>query len=267
MNVLKSSYSELHSLIRYLPNINPNDKELFHGIYLTKKMTKAQELQWKEVIESRQLINDNQTFLLNLLTNCYRKNRSNIILIDIDMKNKILSKNSFEYDYYVKKNSTIEHLCLSDLWIKRRQCIADDAFVYLLSEFTIVECLTRKRQLFIQLSGTRETFFNIPYYITRTSKEKQRNDLRLNKLSTRKRTVQFHLQATKQGQQAHLTDLYETLIDRNMIQYHVSKHEQFDPSHPIEKSLDAQVFVDTWFKSDFSKSFFSHRPKEEVVRK
>ncbi|CAF4849937.1 unnamed protein product, partial [Rotaria sp. Silwood2] len=153
---------------------------------------------------------------------------------------------------------------LSNIWIKRREYLIDDALIYLLSEFQIIECLTRKRQLFIQLCGTRETFFNIPYYITRNLKDKQRNNLRLDKFNRRKRTVQFHLHATKQGQQAHLTDLYEVLIAKNMIQYHISKYERFDIHHPIEKLYNGQLFVDSLFESNFSKTFFSHRPKEEV---
>jgi hypothetical protein len=136
----------------------------------------------------------------------------------------------------------------------------------LLSEFTLIECLSRKRQLFIQLSGTHETFYSLPYYITRKSVDKKRADLRLNKLNTRKRTIQFHLHATKQGQQAHLTDLYEVLIERNMIHYHVSKYERFDIHHSIEKSFNGQMLIDAMFNSNFTKIFINHRPKQEVVR-
>ncbi|CAF4404301.1 unnamed protein product, partial [Rotaria magnacalcarata] len=264
MNILKSSYSELHSIVRYIPNIDSNEKELFHGIYLTKKMTKTQEIHWKEILERKHFINDNSTFLYNLLMNCYRKNRLNILLMNIDMKNTILSKHTFQYDDYVKKNSLISHICLSNLWARRRKFITDDALIYLLSEFVIIESLNRKRLLFTQLCGTQETFFSVPYYVTRTAEEKKRNDLRVHKFNTRKRTVQFHLHATKQGQQANLTDLCLMLIDRNMIQYHVSKYERFDINHPIEKSLSGQMFIDAWLKSDFSKTFFSHRPKQEL---
>ncbi|CAF2252574.1 unnamed protein product [Rotaria magnacalcarata] len=196
--------------------------------------------------------------------NCYRKNRLNILLMNIDMKNTILSKHTFQYDDYVKKNSLISHICLSNLWARRRKFITDDALIYLLSEFVIIESLNRKRLLFTQLCGTQETFFSVPYYVTRTAEEKKRNDLRVHKFNTRKRTVQFHLHATKQGQQANLTDLCLMLIDRNMIQYHVSKYERFDINHPIEKSLSGQMFIDAWLKSDFSKTFFSHRPKQEL---
>ncbi|CAF3454227.1 unnamed protein product [Rotaria socialis] len=264
MNILKSAYSELHSIVRYIPNIDSNEKELFHGIYLTKKMTKTQEIQWKEILERKHFINDNSTFLFNLLMNCYRKNRLNILLMNIDLKNTSLSKNTFQYDDYVKKNSLISHICLSNLWTRRRQFITDDALIYLLSEFVIVESLNRKRLLFTQLCGTQETFFSVPYYVTRTAEEKKRNDLRVHKFNTRKRTVQFHLHATKQGQQANLTDLCLMLIDRNMIQYHVSKYERFDINHPIEKSSSGQMLIDAWLKSDFSKTFFSHRPKQEL---
>ncbi|CAF3358255.1 unnamed protein product [Rotaria sp. Silwood1] len=265
MNILKNCYTELDSLIKYLPNMDSNQKEIFQGIYLTKKMTPKQEIQWKEILQRKQsIINDKQLFLYNLLLNCYMKNRLNILLTNIDLKNKILTKNTFQYDDYVYKNSLITHICLSNIWLKRREYLIDDVLIYLLTEFQLIECLTRKRQLFIQLCGTRETFFNIPYYITRNLKEKQQNNLRLDKFNRRKRTVQFHLHATKQGQQAHLTDLYETLIARNMIQYHISKYERFDIHHPIEKSFNEKLFVDALFESDFSKTFFNHRPKEEV---
>ncbi|CAF3352542.1 unnamed protein product [Rotaria sp. Silwood1] len=268
MNILKNCYTELDSLIKYLPNMDSNQKEIFQGIYLTKKMTPKQEIQWKEILQRKQsIINNKQLFLYNLLLNCYMKNRLNILLTNIDLKNKILTKNTFQYDDYVYKNSLITHICLSNIWLKRREYLIDDVLIYLLTEFQLIECLTRKRQLFIQLCGTRETFFNIPYYITRNLKEKQQNNLRLDKFNRRKRTVQFHLHATKQGQQAHLTDLYETLIARNMIQYHISKYERFDIHHPIEKSFNEKLFVDALFESNFSKTFFNHRPKEEVVRK
>ncbi|CAF2356214.1 unnamed protein product [Rotaria sp. Silwood2] len=228
-------------------------------------MTTKQEIQWKEILQRKQsIINNKQIFLYNILISCYMKNRLNILLTNIDLKNKNLTKNTFQYDDYIYKNSLITHICLSNIWIKRREYLIDDALIYLLSEFQIIECLTRKRQLFIQLCGTRETFFNIPYYITRNLKEKQRNNLRLDKFNRRKRTVQFHLHATKQGQQAHLTDLYEVLIAKNMIQYHISKYERFDIHHPIEKLYNGQLFVDSLFESNFSKTFFSHRPKEEV---
>jgi len=262
MNILKSRYSELDSLIRLIPNIDSNGKELFRGIYLTKKMTKIQEIQWKEILGRKQILNDNQTFIYNLLINCHTKNRLNILLINIDLKNFKFSK----YEDYISKNSFISHICLSNIWIKRRNYLSDQALIYLLSEFTLIECLSRKRQLFIQLSGTHETFYSLPYYITRKSNDKKRADLRLNKLNTRKRTIQFHLHATKQGQQAHLTDLYEVLIERNMIHYHVSKYERFDIHHSIEKSFNGQMLIDAMFNSNFTKIFISHRPKQEVVR-
>ncbi|CAF1022336.1 unnamed protein product [Rotaria sordida] len=265
MNILKTCYTELDSLITYLPNLNSNQKEYFREIYLTKKMTTKQEIQWKEILQRKNsIINNNELFLYNLLINCYMKNRSNILLINIDIKNKNLTKNTFQYNDYIYKNSLITYICLSNIWIKRRKYLIDDALIYLLSEFQLIECLTRKRQLFIQLSGIRETFFNVPYYITRNLKEKQQNNFKLNKFNTRKRTVQFHLHTTKQGQQAHLTDLYETLIARNMIQYRISKYERFDIHHPIEKLFNEQLFVDAFFQSDFSKKFFNHRPKEEM---
>ena len=265
MNVLKSCYSELNSLVRLLPNIDSNEKGLFRGIYLSKKMTKVQEIQWKEILGRKRMISDNPTFLFNLLLTCHRKNRSNILLINIDMKNTY--KNTFQYEEYVCKNSLILHTCLSNIWIKRREVLCDEILIYLLSEFTLIECLTPRRQLFIQLSGTHETFYSLPYFITRKSEDKQRADLKLNKFNRRKRTIKFHLHATKQGQQAHLTDLHEMLIARNMIQYHVSQYERFDVHHPIERSFNGQMFVDAMFSSNFSKMFFCHRPKEELVRK
>jgi hypothetical protein len=257
MNILKSHYSELNSLDRLIPN----HKDLFRGIYLTKKMTQIQESQWKEILARRRISNDNQTFLFNLLTNSYTKNRLNILLTNIDFKTKKLTKTND----YLSKNSLISHICQSKQWIERRTYLSDDALIYLFSEFTIIECLSRKRQLFIQLSGTYETFYSLPYYLTRKIQEKKHAELRLSKFNTRKRTIQFHLHATKQGQQAHLTDLYEVLTPRNIMHYHVSKFERFDIHHSIEKSFDGQMLLDAMIGSDFSKSFFNHRPKQEVV--
>jgi hypothetical protein len=266
MNILKSRYSELDSLIRFIPNIESDKKDLFRGIYLTKKMTKIQEIQWKEILGRKHILNDHQTFIYNLIINCYTKNRLNILLINIDLKNKKLIKSTIQYEDYLSKNSFISYICLSNLWIQRRNYLYDEALIYLLSEFILIECLSRKRQLFIQICGTHETFYSLPYYITRKSQEKKRADLKLNKFNTRKRTIQFHLHATKQGQQAHLTDLYEVLIERNLMHYHVSKYERFDIHHSIEKSFNGQMLVDAMFSSNFSKTFISHRPKQEVVR-
>jgi predicted RNA-binding protein YlxR (DUF448 family) len=262
MNILKSRYPELDSLIRLIPNIDSNQKEIFRGIYVTKKMTQIQEIQWKEILGRKRILYDNQTFIYNLLINCQRKNRLNILLINIDLKNTKLSKNTLQYD----KNSFISYICSSNIWIKRRNYLSDDAWIYLFSEFILIECLSRKRQLFIQLSGTHETFYSLPYYITRKLEERKRADLRLNKVNTRKRTIKFHLHATKQGQQAHLTDLYEILIERNLMHYHVSKYERFDIHHSIEKAFNGQMMVEEMFSSEFSKTFFNHRPKQEVVR-
>jgi hypothetical protein len=265
MNILKGCYSELESIARLLPNVNSNDKkELFHDIYITQKMTKIQEHQWKEIMGIRMSI-DNQTFLYNLLITCHTKNRLNILLTNLDLKNTKLSKNTFRTEDYISKNSLISHICLSNIWTRRRNILSDDGLIYLLSEFTLIECLSRQRQLFIQLSGTHETFFSLPYYITRNDEGKKRAELRTNKLNTRKRTIQFHLHATKQGQQAHLTDLYEISITRNMMHYHVSKNEQFDIYHPVEKSFDGKTLIDAIFSSDFSKTFINNRPKQEVV--
>jgi hypothetical protein len=243
-----------------------NKKDLFRGIYLIKKMTNIQEIQWKEILGRKQLSNPNQTFVYNLLINSYTKNRSNILLKNIDIKNTKLSKTNFQYEDYLGRNSLISHICLSNIWIQRRNFLSDEALIYLLSEFTLIECLSRRRQLFIQLCGIHETFFSLPYYITRKCEEKKRADGRLNKLNTRKRTIQFHLHATKQGQQAHLTDLYEIVIPRHMMHYHVSKCEKFDIHYSIELVFNGQMFVDAMFSSDFSKTFINHRPKEEVVR-
>ncbi len=266
MNILKSCYSEFDSLIRLIPNMDSNQKGIFRGIYLTKKMNQIQELQWKEILSRKRIFNDNQTFLYNLLTHCYTKNRSNILLINLDLKNKKFSKSTCQSEDYLTKNSILTHICLSNIWIKRRTYLSDEAFIYLLSEFILIECLSRKRQLFIQLSGTHETFYSLPYYLTRKSNEKQRADLRLKKLNTRKRTIQFHLHATNQGQQAHLTDLYEVFIERNLMHYHVSKYERFDIYHSIEKDFNGQMMIDTMISSEFSQTFFNHRPKQEVVR-
>lgn len=266
MNILKSRYSELYPLIRLIPEIDSTKKDLFRGIYLTKKLTNIQEIQWKEILSRKQYIsNDNQEFLYNLLFTCQLKNRSNILLINIDLKTKKLTRNLLESDDYINKNSFISHICLSKQWIERRNYLSDDCLIYLLSEFTLIECLSRKRQLFIQISGTHETFYSLPYYLTRKSEDKKRIELKVNKLNTRKRTIQFHLHATKQGQQAHLTDLYEIFIERHMMHYHVSKYEQFDIHHSIEKSFNGQMLIDAMFSSEFSKTFINHRPKQEVV--
>ncbi|UJR26357.1 hypothetical protein I4U23_007690 [Adineta vaga] len=256
MNILKNCYPELYSLHHTIPNIDSNSKDLFRGIYLTKKMTKNQDRQWKELLIRKQISSDNQSFISNLLINCYTKNRLNILLTNIDIK-------ANNYDY-TSKNSLIVHISLSNLWIERRKILADEAIIYLLSEFTIIECLTRKRQLFIQLSGTHESFYSLPYYITRKANEKQLFNTRTKKMNTRKRTIQFHLHSTKQGQQAHLTDLYETLIPSHLMHYHVSKFERFDIYSSIEKSFNGEMLVEAFFSSDFSKGFFNHRPKEEV---
>jgi len=266
MNILKSRYSELDLLIRFIPNMDSSKKDLFRGLYLTKKMTNIQEIQWKEILERKGILNDNQTFLYNLLINCHTKNRLNILLINIDFKNLKFSKSTFQYEDYLSKNSFLSYICLSNQWIQRRNYLSDEGLIYLLSEFILIECLSRRRQLFIQLSGTHETFYSLPYYITRTIEERKRIDLKLNKLNTRKRTIQFHLHATKQGQQAHLTDLYQILIQRNMMHYHESKFERFDIHHEIEKSFNGQMLVDAMFSSNFSQIFFTHRPKQEVVR-
>ncbi len=265
MNILKSRYSEFDSLIRFLPNIESNQKGLFRGIYLTNKMSQIQEIQWKEILNRKRISNDNQTFLYNLLTHCHNKNRSNILLINLDLKNKKFSKTTFQSEDYLMKNSILTHICLSNIWIERRMHLSDEALIYLLSEFILIECLSRKRQLFIQLSGTHETFYGLPYYLTRKSHEKQRADLRLKKFNTRKRTIQFHLHATQQGQQAHLTDLHEILIERNLMHYHVSKYERFDIYHSIEKDFNGQMMIETMISSEFSRTFFSYRPKQEVV--
>lgn len=266
MNILKNHYPELNSVIQLIPNIDSDHKDLFRGIYLTKKLTKIQESQWKEILSRKQILNDDQTFIFNLLINSHTKNRLNILLNNIDLKNKKLSKHTFQLNDYISKNSLILHICLSKKWIQRRNYLSDEAWIYLFSEFTIIECLSRKRQLYIQLSGIYETFYSLPYYITRKVQEKKRAELKLSKFNTRKRTIQFHLHATKQGQQAHLTDLYEILIPRNIMHYHVSKYERFDIHHAMEKSFNGQMLFDAMVSSDFSKTFFNHRPKQEVVK-
>ncbi|CAF1487489.1 unnamed protein product, partial [Adineta steineri] len=262
MNILKTNYSELVSLHQLIPNLDSTTRNQFRGIYFTKKMTTYQISQWNEILQRKSFINnsDNHIFISNLLMNCYNKNRSNILLTNIDIKNNKALNN---HDY-ISKNSLLSHLCLSYIWIERRKILSDEALIYLLSEFTLIECLTRRRQLFIQLSGTYESFYSLPYYIMRKSHEKNEANLKLNKMNTRKRTIQFHLHATKQGQQAHLTDLYGTLLPTHLVHYHVSKFERFDIYHSIEKSYNGQMFVEAMFTSEFSKTFFNHRPKEEV---
>lgn len=266
MNILKCHYPQLESLHRCIPNLSANEKEYFRGIYLTKKMTIVEDQQWKEFVNHRQSItNENNLFIYQLLTNCYNKNRSNILLSNIDLKNIKYFKSNFSWEDYLTRNSLLTHICLSNIWKIRRQILSDEAWIYLFSEFLLVECLSRKRQLFIQLSGTHETFYHLSYYLTRTTTAKKRAEIRLNQINTRKRTIQFHLHATKQGQQAHLTDLYENLIERHFMHYHVSKHERFDVYHTIEKNFNGQMMVETMMTSEFSRTFFMHRPKQEVV--
>lgn len=262
MNVLKSHSSEMESLHRLIPNLSAKDKGYFRGIYLMKKMNKIQDIQWKELLNRpKRISNDNAMFLSQLLTQCYNKNRSNILLTNIDLKNSRLNKED-----YLTKNSFLARVCLSEIWIIRRMILSEDAWIYLFSEFLMIECLSRKRQLFIQISGTYETFYNLSYYLTRTIEGKKRTEMRLNQINTRKRTIQFHLHATKQGQQAHLTDLYENLIERHLMHYHVSKYERFDIHHSMEKNFSGETIVDAMISSGFSKTFFTHRPKQEVVR-
>ncbi|CAF0751318.1 unnamed protein product [Adineta ricciae] len=256
MNILKTRYPELYALHQAIPNIDHDGKDLFRGLYLTKKMTKNQDRHWKDLLARKQTSTDNQSFLSNLLHSCHRKNRLNILLTNIDLK-----MNNHDY---LSKNSLISHIYLSNIWFERRKLLSDEAVIYLLSEFTIIECLTRKRKLFMQISGTHETFYSLPYYIARKAEEKQQAHKRAKKINTRKRTIQFHLHATKEGQQAHLTDLYETSIPNHLMHYHVSKFERFDVYSPIEKAYNGEMLVEAFFSSDFSKGFFSHRPKEEV---
>ena len=263
MNILKSHSSEMESLHRLIPNLSAKDKEYFRGIYLMKKMSKIQDIQWKELLNRPNRISND--FLSQLLTQCYNKNRSNILLTNIDLKNFKLNKSTFPWEDYLAKNTHLAHVCLSEIWITRRMILCDDAWIYLFSEFVMIECLSRKRQLFIQISGTYETFYNLSYYLTRTIEGKKRTEIRLNQMNTRKRTIQFHLHATKQGQQAHLTDLYENIIERHLMHYHVSKHERFDIHHSMEKNFNGEMIVDAMISSGFSKTFFTHRLKQEVV--
>lgn len=268
MNVLKSHSSEMESLHRLIPNLSPKDKGYFRGIYLMKKLSKIQDIQWKEHLNRpKRISNDPALFLSHLLTQCYHKNRSNILLTNIDLKATRLNKSTIPWEDYLAKNSLLTHVCLSEIWITRRMILSEDAWIYLLSECVLIECISRKRQLFLQLSGTYETFYNLSYYLTRTIEGKRRAEIRVNQMNTRKRTIQFHLHATKQGQQAHLTDLYEKLIERHLMHYHVSKHERFDIHHSIEKNFDGSTIVDALISSEFSKIFFIHRPKQEVVRR
>lgn len=269
MNILKSRYTELISLNRYIPNLDSNERELFRGIFLTKKFNSIQENQWKEIlgVNRQRIINDQQIFVFNLLNSCQLKNRANILLKNIDFKSSKFAKQNSPIDDHIHKNALLEHICSSKLWIRRRQILADEALIYLLSEYILIECLSRKRQLFIQISGIHETFYTLPYYITRTNDEKKRAEIRLNKINTRKRTIQFHLHATKQGQQAHLTDLYEKLVERHLMLYHVSKFEKFDIHHIVEKSVHGEMMMDAMLKSEFSQTFFKHRPQDEVVRR
>ena len=263
MNILKSRYSELDTLLHFIPNLDSHRRDLFRGIYLTQRMSKLQESQWKEILNRKRISTDHSTFLSNLLITCQNKNRSNILLLNIDLKTKKFSKN---LEDSLSQNACLSYICQSSIWIERRTSLSNEAFIYLFSEFLLIECLSRKRQLFIQLSGSHETFYSLPYYITRTTEEKKRAEYRLNKVNTRKRTIQFHLHATRQGQQAHLTDLSEVLIERNLMYYHVSKYERFDIHHSIEKAFNGEMIVEVMFSSKFSQTFFSHRPKDEVVR-
>ena len=266
MNVLKSRYPELDTLIRLYPNPDERQRHLFRGVYLTQKLSPIQLRHWKELTARKSTVvpTDPSTFLFDLLSQCYAKNRSNILLMNINLKTVKLSRQTFVYEDYLHRNIFVAHLCLSSLWRERRQIIPDDALIYLVSELTLVECLSRKRKLFMQLSGTHETFYSLPYYQTRTVDEKKRADARLDRFNRRKRTIHFHLHATQQGQQAHLTDLYETCLARHLMHYHVSRYERFDVHHAVEKSSSGDVLLEAMIDSTLSKTFFQHRPKAEV---
>lgn len=266
MNILKSHYPQLESLHRFIPNLPANEKGYFREIYLTKKMTTLEDLHWKELVNSRPRISsENAIFVHQLLIQCYNKNRSNLLLTNIDLKTLKFLKSTFPWEDCLARNSLLAQICCSNRWQIRRRILSDEAWIYLFSEFVLVECLSRKRQLFIQVSGTHETFYHLSYYLTRTTSAKKRAETRLNQQNTRKRTIQFHLHATKQGQQAHLTDLYESLIERHFMHYHVSKYERFDVYHAMEKNFNGQMIVDELISSEFSRTFFRHRPQQEVV--
>ena len=268
MNILKSRYPELQPLVRSCPHLTAVERDLFRTVYLTHKLTTIQARHWKELTRRPRTaaMMDTSTFLLQLLIQCQVKNHQHVLLNHLNVKNIKLAQEPFQAEVYLEKNPLICHLCRSPVWIQRRQALSDDALIYLFSELNVIECLSRKRQLFVQLSGTCETFYGLPYYQTRTEEKRKRVEARRATLFRRKRTIQFHLHATRQGQQAHLTDLQQALIARHLMYYHVSRHEQFDVHHPMETCADGERLVDAMIKSKFSQTFFQHRPKQEVVR-
>lgn len=267
MNILKSRYPELQPLVRACPHLTADEKSLFRTVYLTHKMTVIQVRQWKELSGRQRTapMMDTPTFLFHLLIQCQTKNRQHLLLNNVNVKSIKSALEPFQYEAFLEKNPLISHLCRSPIWMQRRQVLADDVLIYLLSELSVLECLSRKRQLFVQLSGSNETFYGLPYYQTRNEDERKRVEARRANLHRRKRTIQFHLHATRQGQQAHLTDLHQSLIARHLMYYHVSRHERFDAHHPIETCSNGETLVDAMIKSKFSQTFFDHRPKQEVV--
>ena len=268
MNILKPRFPELQPLVRVCPHLTADGKSLFRMVYLTHKMTAFQVRQWKELTSRPRTapMMDTPTFLFQLLIQCQTKNRQHILLNNMNVKSVKFAPETFQYEVLLEKNPLISHLRRSSIWLQRRQVLTDDVLIYLLSELSVLECLSRKRQLFIQLSVNNETFYSLPYYRTRKEDERKRLEARRANLHRRKRTIQFHLHATRQGQQAHLTDLHQTLIARHLMYYHVSGHERFDAHHPIETCSNGEMLIDAMIKSKFSQTFFDHRPKQEVVR-
>jgi hypothetical protein len=268
MNILKSRYPELHSIVGQCCPVDMTNKDLFRTIYLTNKFSRNQIQQWQDLLaRSRTMpLMDMSSFLFHLFLQCYAKNRSNILLVNIDSTINIkFMQTTCQYELCLTRNALVAHLCRSARWLERRRILSDDAVIYLLAETNLIECLSRKRQLYVQLSGIHETFYSLPYYQTRTNVQRQQADQYLTKYNRRQRTVQFHLQATRQGQQAHLTELYHVLIARHLMLYHVSKFERYDVHHAIETSSNGVMLVDAMRQSTFSQVFFNHRPKDEVV--
>ena len=264
MNLLKSRYSEnFNNLNRFCPHLTKNEKEFFRTIFIVEKFNDVQLRQWKEITGRKRIqpLMDNGTFLYQLLTQCQMKNRRNLLLNKINFSSL---KSSREIN--VEQNVILQHLSRSKIWLKRREILSDDAVIYLLSELILIESLSRKRQLFIQLSGGNETFYNLSYYQMRTVVERQLMEKRTGNFHLRKRTIQFHLHSTKQGQQAHLTQFAETLITRHFMYYHVSKNEHFDIYHPMETVANGQKLIEAMFQLEFTKSFLAHRPQTEIVR-
>lgn len=267
MNLLKSRYPELQTLFCLYQPTTSEQKPLFRTIFFTQKLTPIQIRQWKELLtrDRSNLPMDTSTFLFNLLVQCQNKNRSNLLLTNLNLKSLKLNRTTFQMDVYLNGNPLINHLCQSSKWFERRRILSDDAVIYLLSEFNVIECLSRKRQLFIQLSGIQETFYTLPYYQIRTERMQKQSDQRILKRNRRQRTIQFRLHATREGQQAHLTELYQKFMPRHWMCYHVSKSERFDVYHPIETSFNGEMLVEAMIQSEFSRQFFQDRPKQEVV--